>query len=216
MSQSDPTSIPTGLLPSRATADGTLRRLQEAALVLFSERGFHGVSVREIAAAVGVRASSLYSHLTSKEQLLADLMLMGHEEQRDGLRRALLDAGIEPADQIRALARSHVAFHANYSLLARVSNRELAALAPASRERVLAVRNDAVQIMSDVVERGHRLGVFDAPEPWLAVAAVAAMGLRVAEWWDAQDHNFTVEQVAERYAQFAVRLLTPAPPTRRR
>ena len=68
--------------------DGTRRRLWEAALTCFGERGYHGVSVREIAKMAGLQAGSVYSHVSSKEQLLADLMPLGHEEHRDMLRGA--------------------------------------------------------------------------------------------------------------------------------
>src|SRR5947208_7175397 len=95
------------LLPARAIADGTHRRLLEEALLLFGQRGFHGVSVREIAEATGIRASSLYGHLESKEQLLFELVIVGHEEHHDLLRRALLEASADPIDQISRLVRAH-------------------------------------------------------------------------------------------------------------
>jgi AcrR family transcriptional regulator len=195
------------LLPPRATADGTMRRLLESSLELFGARGFHGVSVREIAQAGGVRASSIYAHFPSKEAILAELMMVGHEEHREWLRAALLDAGAAPADQIRAVVRAHVGFHATYSLLARVGNRELAALAPPSLQGVAAIRLDDEHLFLGIIERGMRLGAFRVEEPWLAFAALGSMGIRVAEWWD-QSRGFSVEQVANRYAEFAVKLLT--------
>jgi AcrR family transcriptional regulator len=198
------------LLPSRATVDGTRRRLWEAALTCFGERGYHGVSVREIAKMAGLQAGSVYSHVSSKEQLLADLMLLGHEEHRDMLRGALLDTDSDPIDQIRALIHAHVVMHATYPLLARVCNREMGSLSPANRERVGAVRQEAERLILQVVERGARLGVFDAPAPWLAVAAIGGMGIRVAEWWDS-GLGYEAGEVAESYADFAVRILTRTP-----
>ena len=195
------------LLPPRATADGTHRRLLEEALIRFGERGFHGVSVREIAEGAGIRASSLYAHLESKEQLLFELVVMGHEEHHELLRHALLDAGSDPTDQISRVVRAHVYMHATYPLLARICNRELEALSPENRDRVMDVRNRSVQLITDVIERGIRRGVFHVDEPWLAAAATGAMGMRVAEWWD-DAMGYTVEQVADAYATFAVRLLT--------
>src|SRR5579864_8578630 len=116
------------LLPARSVADGTHRRLLEVALLTFGERGFHGVSVRELAAAAGIQPSSMYAHLASKEALLMELVMLGHEEHRDRLRAARdLSAG-DPMERIRALVRTHVGFHAEYPLLARVANRELHAL----------------------------------------------------------------------------------------
>jgi len=202
------------LLPPRVTADGTHRRILEEALLLFGERGFHGVSVREVAEAAGIRASSMYAHLDSKDQLLFELVLMGHEEHQDLLRHALLEANADPVDQISRLVHAHVTMHATYPLLARIANRELQALPVESRVRVMDVRNDSVRMVQDVIERGIRLGVFHVDDQWLAAASVLAMGLRVAEWWDIE-LGYTVERVADAYATFAVRLLTSertAPP----
>lgn len=199
------TAAAPSLLPPRATADGTHRRLLEEALVLFGQWGFNGVSVREIAKASGIRASSVYGHLESKEQLLFQLTFIGHEEHHDTLRHALLEAGADPSDQISRLVHAHVRFHATYPLLARVCNRELLALAPESRDKVTAVRHQSEQLILDVIERGLRLGAFDVPDPWLAFAAIGSMGIRVAEWWDQVD--YAVDAVADAYAGFAVRLL---------
>ncbi|MDQ7028637.1 MAG: helix-turn-helix domain-containing protein [Ardenticatenia bacterium] len=37
---------------------------------LFSERGYHGTSVRDIARALNLKGGSLYSHIEGKEELL--------------------------------------------------------------------------------------------------------------------------------------------------
>ncbi|MGC9963694.1 MAG: TetR/AcrR family transcriptional regulator [Acidimicrobiales bacterium] len=194
------------LLPDRATSDGTHRRLLEEALLRFGERGYHGVSVREIAKAAGVQASSLYTHVESKEQVLFELMLLGHEEHHERLRSVLLESSADPAEQIQRLVTAHVVFHATFPLLARICNRELAALGPENRGQVVAVRNQSEQLFIDVIDRGVRLEVFNVPDAWLATAAIAAMGLRVPEWWN-DDLPFNIDEVAGAYRLFALRLL---------
>lgn len=47
----------------------TKERIVETALELFSQRGFDGVSVRDIARAVGLRESSLYNHFANKQAI---------------------------------------------------------------------------------------------------------------------------------------------------
>jgi AcrR family transcriptional regulator len=195
------------LLPPRTQASGTLRRLYEVALTEFGARGFHAVSVRDLTRALGLQASSLYAHVASKQDLLADLIRLGHEEHRDQLRLALLEVGSEPAEQVAALTRAHVRVHATYPLLTRVSNRELGSLRDEDRREVLAIRLDSERLFLDVIERGHRLGAFHTSDPMLAVAAIGAMGMRVAEWWH-PEVGVTVDEVAETYAEFAVKLLT--------
>jgi AcrR family transcriptional regulator len=195
------------VLPPRAQAAGTLRRLHEAALLMFAERGFHAVSVRDLTGALGMQPSSLYAHVASKQDLLRDLIRLGHEEHRDQLRLSLLEVGSDPAEQIAALTRAHVRVHATYPLLTRLCNREIGALRESDKTDVLAIRFEANRLLLDVVERGQQLGAFTPGDPMLAVAAIGAMGIRVAEWWH-PDIGFGIEEVADTYAGFAVKLLT--------
>jgi AcrR family transcriptional regulator len=202
-----PSAISHGaLLPPRARANGTLRRLQEAALVRFGERGYHGVSIRELAEAAGVTVSSVYSHVSAKEDLLAELMVVGHLEHNEWMRRALDSAPADPRGQMRALVHAHVSVHATYPLLTRVCNKELHALSEQNAARVMDVRHDSEHMFLDVVERGAAAGCFHCVDPWLAVAAIGGMGIRVAEWFDPQG-PYTVAEVADSYAEFTLKLL---------
>lgn len=64
-----------------------MRRTQRAALDLFVERGFDNVSVAEIAAVVGMAASTLYRHFPTKESIV---LWEEHEAEIDAaLGRAL-------------------------------------------------------------------------------------------------------------------------------
>ncbi|MFN2582728.1 MAG: TetR/AcrR family transcriptional regulator [Candidatus Dormibacteria bacterium] len=198
-----------GLLPPRVTAEGTFRRMLVAALIRFGDRGYHAVPVREIARGAGVRASSMYEYRASKEDLLVDLMLAGHEEHRDWLAGARDNAGDAPRDQVAAIVRAHVRFHATYPLLARVCNRELGSLSRARLEQVMQVRTTEVQIISGPIERGTRQGLFTVPDAYLAAAAIGAIGIRVAEWYT-PDAGYTVDEIADAYALFALRMLGDA------
>jgi AcrR family transcriptional regulator len=195
------------LLPPRVVTEGTLRRLYETALVLFGQRGFHAVSVRDLTRELGLQASTLYAHVPSKQDLLADLIRIGHEEHRDVLRLSLLESGSDPREQIATLTRAHVRVHATYPLLTRVCNRELAAVPDSRRDEIVAIRLEAERLFFDVVERGQRLGAFSAVDPMLVVAAIGAMGIRIAEWWHPR-LDIAIETVAETYATFAVRIVS--------
>ncbi len=49
--------------------EGTKDRILSAALDLFADYGFHGVSIRSITARVGIKESSLYNHYKHKEDI---------------------------------------------------------------------------------------------------------------------------------------------------
>ncbi len=203
----DRAEVTQGVLPPRAASDGMLRRIYEEALVLFAERGYHGVSVREIADACGIKASSIYAHLPSKERLLRDLALLGHEEHRQTLRDALLGAGADPADQLHAVVGAHVRFHAEYPVLATVANNELHALSPESAAEINDIREDDIRTMRDVIDRGVRLGTFFCEDTFLATAVIGAMGIRVAAWYPERG-GYEIDQIVEKYTTFALKMLS--------
>ena len=61
--------------------DSTPRtKIVNAAIDLFSARGFHETSMRDIAAAVGLRVSSLYSHFSGKDQILHTILDLYKQE----------------------------------------------------------------------------------------------------------------------------------------
>lgn len=195
------------LLPPCPELSDARRRLFEAAIVLFGEKGFHAVSVRDLASSLDLQPAALYAHVASKQELLFELVMIGFRTHRDTLRESLLDAGREPADQIAALVRAHVLMHLRYTSLALVTNREARSLSPEHVEAMLAVRTESERAFLEVVERGIRLGAFRVDEPRLAINAIAAMGIRAAEWWT-PGGEFTAEQVADSYAAYAIRVLT--------
>ncbi|MGI8609583.1 MAG: TetR/AcrR family transcriptional regulator, partial [Candidatus Dormibacteria bacterium] len=58
-----------------------------------------------------------------------------------------------------------------------------------------------------VVSRGMEDGTFRTQQPWLAVAAIAGMGIRVAEWYS-PDSRFNSNDVEQTYTEFALKILT--------
>lgn len=219
------------VLPPNGATRPQARRLLETAVVAFAERGYHGVSVRDITAAVGIKAGSFYSHFPSKEQLLFELMLLGHESHQAYVRDALLSANPDPAHQLREAIRANVFFQGTYPLLTVVANTELHALSGANRARVLNIRHESGVLVAAVIERGNDIGVFECERPWLALSAIAAMGVRLA-WWFRQDlssdatqlgtypaeaitwlpdGSLTLDEISAEYAEYALKIVGYAP-----
>lgn len=51
----------------------TKQRILDCSLALFSEKGFRGVSIREIAKAVGIKESSIYNHYAGKQAIIEEI-----------------------------------------------------------------------------------------------------------------------------------------------
>ena len=173
-----------GLLPPAPELSGAKRRLFETAIVLFGERGYHGVSVRDLTSALGQQKAALYGHASSKEDLLFQLLLIGFKEHYRLMQQAADEAPDDPVSQLRALVRAHVHFHVFYPASARVGTREVQSLTPENAAKVGSVRQKTYDLCLSVVRRGVSEGVFEVKDIELAVLAISAMGIRIAEWRD--------------------------------
>ncbi len=177
-----------------------------SALKLFAERGYAGTSIRDVAAAAGVKPATIYVHYSSKEHILAELCRIGHEEQYRRVRTAVLASGANPRDQIVAYVRAHVEFHTAFPMLAVVSNAELHVLGEELGSATFLLRHQSEGLLTDIIKLGIDQEIFHVPDVWLATAAIGGMGLRVAYWF-APDYHVTAQQVADAYAEFALRIL---------
>ena len=60
----------------------TKEKIIDAAIVMFSERGYDQVSMRDIAKTVGIKASSIYNHFLSKREILMSIYEFYSRERR--------------------------------------------------------------------------------------------------------------------------------------
>lgn len=62
----------------RAGGETTRQTLIEVSYHLFTSRGYHATSMRDIAAAAGITAGSIYNHFADKEQIIKEVLLAYH------------------------------------------------------------------------------------------------------------------------------------------
>lgn len=74
---------------------------------LFADRGYHGTSMRDLGQHLGLLGSSLYSHVTSKEDLLVEVVEKGARLFEAAAEQAR-EAGGTGAERLRTLVAGHV------------------------------------------------------------------------------------------------------------
>ena len=191
-------------LPEGVTPPGTRGRILEAALGLFAEVGYHGASIRTIGAAAGINSATMYSHFPSKEDVLRELVLIGHTELFNRLTSSVQGL-TEPTDRLRALVRAQVLAHTDYPLLAVVTNGELHVLSAAAAAPSVELRIACARMLQDALEDGKRDGSFDVADVALLPQAIAGMGVRVGNWFG-PDQPYSRDDVADSYAEYALRM----------
>lgn len=90
---------------------GDLKRaLLVAAVPLLEAKGAEGLTLREVAAAVGVTHAAAYRHFEDKTALLAEIAESGFRDLARRLSRSVARANSDAASKMRGFAEAYVAF----------------------------------------------------------------------------------------------------------
>jgi AcrR family transcriptional regulator len=189
-------------------ADATRARLLDAAITAFAEKGFHGTTTRDIAAAAGMSPAALYVHHNSKEELLHVISRAGHTRTLHVVRAGIASSD-DPVAQLRRVVYDFAVHHARGHTGARIVNYELAALTPEHLAEIRGIRRQINDEIQGIVERGVAAGVFDAPDPQMAAVALLSLGIDIARWYR-DEGGWAPEDIAERYAEMALRMVGAA------
>jgi AcrR family transcriptional regulator len=178
----------------------------DAALYLFANKGYHGTSVKEIAGALGIRAPSLYNHVTSKQEILEEVMFKTMQTLLDDFDEAVARSE-SVVERIWFATETHVRYHARYPRESHVGNREIATLEEPSQSRIRALRRTYAHNWQTLIESGVTGGELSVANPRLASYAILEMGVGVSLWFR-PDGELTEAEVAATYADMAVKLVS--------
>ena len=137
----------------RAKADRQAAILHEAAR-LFAERGYSGVSLEDLGAAVGVSGPAVYRHFENKQALLGAILVRVSERLRAG-GRAVVDAGGTPEERLHAIIAFHVDFALADADVIRVQDRDLASLRDDDRHTVRRLQREYVELWIGILAGLH-------------------------------------------------------------
>jgi len=162
---------------SRAGITGP--NIRAAALRLFARHGFAAVSMRQIAAEVGIQAGALYPYTSDKQTLLFDLM-RGHLED---LLAAWAPPDGPPEAALEDFVRHHIAYHLDRPDLVFIAYMELRNLTPGNFAVIAGLRGRYEDRLEAILKRGQAEGAFAVPDTKLATLALIAMLTGVTTWY---------------------------------
>jgi AcrR family transcriptional regulator len=186
----------------------TRNRILDTAITLFAERGFDACTMREIAAAVGIKAPGIYNHYANKNDVLAAAM-----EHTLGRFFATVLEPLEgkPVESwLKAIVYGHVGFELEHSELARANDVLLNApgkrrvLPPPVYQRIVGAERSYLDLIATLV----RLSVPGSSE-WdglMSGFAITAMCDRVVSWYDPES-PLEPRQVADRIWKLVARMI---------
>ncbi|RJK98817.1 TetR/AcrR family transcriptional regulator [Paracoccus aestuarii] len=163
---------------SRAHITGPL--IRDTARRLFARHGYAAVSMRQIAAAVGVQAGALYAYTPDKQALLRDLLDSHMQDLLDAWRD---DPGAAPLARLERFVRFHIAFSLDHPDAVFLSYMELRNLEPANFARITALRGRYEAALEAILRDGVAAGAMRIEDPKLTTLALIAMLTGVTNWY---------------------------------
>ncbi|WP_069163946.1 SACE_7040 family transcriptional regulator [Nocardia altamirensis] len=167
------TSIDNGTLTRREQLKAQRRQqLLDAGARLIADRGFLGMRLDDLGAAVGISGPAVYRHFPNKEALLVELLV--------GVSQRLLDGGkdvVASTTSAQEALGALVDFHLDFALgdpeLIRIQDRDLENVPTAARRELRRTQRQYVEIWVEVLRELHP----GLPEETARVQAHAAFGL---------------------------------------
>lgn len=181
--------------------ENTKQRIINVALSLFEMKGFHQVSVREIARGAGLSNGGFYHHFTSKDELLFEIndFIISHVME-SGKRAAQYRE--TPAEKLEAVLRSFINVFDVYKQEVTVMYRENHYLAPIYFEKVSKKREKYRHYMLSIIQEGIDVGEIRSNIP-LKVKGMAIFGM--INWtyqWYEKNHSLTIDEIGDIYIDF--------------
>lgn len=155
----------------------------DAAAQIIREKGFHGASMQDIAAAVDLRKASLYHHVTSKQEILVELLDKALEMLIEQMEAVVVE-DIPPEEKFQLAMRTYLNTLVENPGLSAVLLLEHRSLEPEFRKRHIPRRDRYEALWRSILEEGAEKGVFDFEESQLTVKVVLGVANWTIMWFD--------------------------------
>lgn len=191
--------------PRTQTGERRYEDIVHIAGELFSERGFNGTSLKDIADAVGVLKGSLYHYINSKEDLLFDVIKVAHQGVLENMRLADHFAS-DPVRQIAAFCYGHVFLNAVEERIHRgiVFMQEWKHLAEDKKSQIAQDRDGYDAYLRAIVTRGTSSGAFDSEiDARLSSFAIFGVLTSYIRWYH-PGGRFTAHDIGRETAGFVL------------
>lgn len=172
----------------------------KAAARRFSERGYHGTSMQDLAKDLGILRGSIYAHIDSKEEILFEIVDSGATRFLERM-TAVRDAGGTPAETVQRAIAAHITTVAEHLEASTVFLNDWRHLSPESRSIIESKRDQYERLVTQIIEEGVASGAFrrDLDVRFAALLVLSTVNW-VYQWFDPQG-PLEATQVAEVFSE---------------
>ena len=160
-----------------------LARALDAAVGLFSRKGYAATSTREVAQLLGIQKATLYYHVDSKEDLLFAICQSSLTEFRSNVETAIRDIQ-DPLERVQTLICSHIETLLRDAAQHSTTFTEVHALSEERFGQIAKLRDAYENMVRSVLQEAQHAGVVrqDIEVKYLSLALLGIMN-RVMVWY---------------------------------
>lgn len=157
-------------------------RILEAARDLFSEQGYQGTTLDQVADRLEVTKPFIYSHFKSKAEILGELTQRGILAPLDAVRQAE-EIGGDPKTRLTNLVHRFAEAVVEFQGEIAVSNREKNYVPMESRQRLKELQIEFDRGLAAILQDGADSGQFEIDDLSLTVLSIGGMMIWPYSWY---------------------------------
>ena len=118
---------------------------------VFSEKGYHHASMRDISRETGMSLAGMYHYFSGKEEILFSIQRFCFRQVLDDLRQRLVDV-TDPWEKLQTVVTNHLEFFTENVTEMRVLSHEAESLVGDYRTHIDEMKREYYHLVADIVE----------------------------------------------------------------
>jgi AcrR family transcriptional regulator len=179
--------------------------VRAAAVALFAERGYRATGVREIADALGIGATSIYTHIKTKSELLHEI-LIDTLDAIIAVQKDALESTPDVVEQLRRGAEGQVRYVVEHPQEALIVIRDFRSAEGDALTAVLERRRRYRNAFQDLIAEGTRQGRMSVTDAKIAAFTIIGMAEGIPRWFR-PGREVSINQLAYLHGEYALRIV---------
>lgn len=191
--------------PVGAKREVTEQAIHAAGVELIAKYGYEAMTLRDLAAQVGIKAASLYNYFSNKQEFLSTVL---KTVMRDLLMEFTEKVDFQPTtyQRFEAMIGVHLHFHTERRKEVFIGNMELRSLDEENYRMVTRLRSEYERRVRQIIEDGVKEGIFKVSDCNLTTKALISMLTGICTWYQPTG-RLGLEELERQHVELSLRLV---------
>ncbi|MCG8327694.1 MAG: TetR/AcrR family transcriptional regulator [Chitinophagales bacterium] len=165
----------------------TKENIRSCAARLFRKKGYKATSMRDIAEEVGIKAASIYNHISSKQELFSELLLQVAHLFTKGM-KDINTSSLSAEEKLEKLIALHIHLTAEYTDSISLIAGEWVHLEEPARTQYINLRNDYENQFRNILDAGKEEGIIKNLDTEIILFSILSTLRWLYTWYSRNKH----------------------------